>query len=219
MIKFLVAAGFLAMNFYAYHFFATEEVRPSRAPFLVFPAEIDGWKCPEFQTMDEKTEKNLGVTDYLLCNYENRERQAYGNVYIGYHASQVRKEGGGSGENSIHPPKHCLPGSGWDIIEADTRPLDLPGFPPNAKVNRFVIAKGEMRSLVYYWYQSRGQVIAEDWEKIVRMFWDRATRRRTDGSLVRFTVPILRGEVEEAEANFRSLASGVVPKLADYVPE
>ena len=59
-------------------------------------------------------------------------------------ARQVREEGGGSAENSIHPPAHCLPGSGWDLIHVETVELDLPGLPQNpAFVKRLLIAKGD----------------------------------------------------------------------------
>ena len=98
-------------------------------------------------------------------------------------------------------------------------PLSIPGLPQDgAKAKRLVIAKGEARQLVYYWYQSRGRVIAEDWKKIVFMGLDRATRQRTDGSLVRFTVPIVRGDEERAEAAFRALAPQIVPLLPSHVP-
>ena len=74
-------------------------------------------------------EKNLGVTDYLICDYSREGGEEAVGVYVGYHDTQVRKEGGGSGETVIHPPEHCLPGSGWDIIDAQKVPLDLPGLP------------------------------------------------------------------------------------------
>jgi len=50
------------------------------------------------------------------------------------------------------------------------------------------------------------------------MFLDRARRGRTDGSLVRFTIPIRHGDIETAEAHFQELASMVTPLLSDYVP-
>jgi EpsI family protein len=112
---------------------------------------------------------------------------------------------------------HCLPGSGWDIIASDVAPLELPD-PGTIHVNRLIIAKGETRALVYYWYQSRGRVIAEDWRKVLYQFWDRATRLRTDGSLVRFTVPIVRGDVDRADATVLDLASQIVPMLPSFVP-
>jgi EpsI family protein len=84
---------------------------------------------------------------------------------------------------------------------------------------RLLIAKGEARQLVYYWYQSRGRVITEDWQKILYVGWDRATRGRTDGSLVRFTISMPRNGEEAAEAAFRDFAPGVLAILPRYVPE
>ena len=221
MTKLLVALAFLGLNFYTYHFLAGKAVIPEREAFESFPLEPGGgWLCTDPQAMEPKVKANLGVTDFLLCDFGNREERAIVNVYVGYHARQVREEGGGANENSIHPPAHCLPGSGWDIIRSETVPIDFPGLPQEgATAKRLVIAKGEARQLVYYWYQSRGRVISQDWQKIVYVGLDRAVRRRTDGSLVRFTAPVIRGDLERAEAAFQSLASRIVPRLPDYVPE
>jgi EpsI family protein len=219
--KLVVALAFLGLNFYTYHFLATEAVIPPRESFASFPSELEGgWVCPEFQGMDKKVQRNLGVTDFLLCDFENRERRERINVYVGYHQTQVREQGGGAGENSIHPPAHCLPGSGWDIIHHEIVPLGVPPYEDEA-VKRLVIAKGEARQLVYYWYQSRGRIVAEDWKKIVYVGLDRAVRGRTDGSLVRFTMPFGKraGAEEEAEASFRSVAPVVLAQLRAYVPE
>jgi EpsI family protein len=218
--KLAVAVAFLALNFYTYHFLATQAVTPPRTPFSEFPLEPgDGWVCPQREGMEQQVLDNLGVTDFLLCNFGNPERHELVNVYVGYHQSQVREEGGGSGENSIHPPAHCLPGSGWDIIHHETVPLDLPGLPQHpATAKRLVVARGESRALVYYWYQSRGRVISEDWRKVVYVGLDRALRGRTDGSLVRFTVPFRKNGIDRAERSFRSLASQIVARLPAYVP-
>ena len=61
-------------------------------------------------------------------------------------------------------------------------------------------------------------MISQDWKKILFVGLDRATRRRTDGSLIRFTVPVIRGDEDRAEAAFRSLAPGVLARLSGYVP-
>jgi EpsI family protein len=219
MTKLLVAALFLAANFYAYYYLATDPVIPPRDEFQSFPLELGEWACHEPEEMTAKVLRNLGVTDYLICAFERpRPHQRVG-VYVGYHATQVREEGGGAGENSIHPPKHCLPGSGWDIIDQSVVDLEMPGLPGGGgQANRMVIARGEARQLVYYWYQSRGRVIAEDWKKVLYVGVDRATQGRTDGSLVRFTIPILRGDEEPAEAAFRDLAPRIIGRLPEYVP-
>jgi len=220
MIKMSVALAFLGLNFYTYHYLATDPVFPDRAHFEDFPDQLGGWTCPERQSIDDETIGNLGVTDYLLCNFENPEFGGRVGVYLGYHASQVREEGGGSGVNAIHPPAHCLPGSGWDIIDNRQVQLNLPGLPEApATVKRLVIARGGDRQLTYYWYQSRGRVISQDWKKIVYVGLDRAVRSRTDGSLVRFTVPILHKDEAAAEASFHDLAPEILALLPAYVPE
>jgi EpsI family protein len=230
-MKWIVALLFLGLDFYGYHFLATEEVEPPRASFSHFPLNFGDWHCPAALPLEKEVENNLGVTDYLVCNYlkENYradagapapdDRLGIVGLYIGYHASQVRRAGGGVGGSMIHPPAHCLPGSGWDIIGAQLVPLDIPGLPGRpAAVNRLIIAKGEDRQLVYYWYQERGRVIARDWTKILDLFWSRATRHRTDGSLVRFTIPVFRNDQDAADRFFHEFAAYVVPQLPKYIP-
>lgn len=220
MIKLCVGLAFLGFNFYTYHYLATHPVFPDREHFEDFPDQLGNWSCPELQKMDDKTLANLGVSDYLLCNFKNPEFGGIVGVYVGYHASQIREEGGGPGGNPIHPPAHCLPGSGWDIIDSRLVELDMPGLPrAPAAVRRLVIARGSDRQLTYYWYQSRGRVVSEDWKKILYVGFDRAFRNRTDGSLVRFTVPILRNDEAAAEASFYSLAPKILKLLPAYVPE
>ena len=219
MMKTLVAIAFLALNAYIYYWMAREPVIPPRESFASFPLVMEDWRCGKREYITADVLRNLGATDYLICEYTRDEGADRVALYIGYHATQIREEGGGSGENSIHPPAHCLPGSGWDIIANQTVTLDLPGLPEQgARAKRLVIAKGEARQLVYYWYQSAGRVIAEDWKKILYVGWDRATRGRTDGSLVRFSIPIYRGDDERAERAFRELAPHVVADLGRYVP-
>lgn len=231
-MKWFAALFFLGLNFYTYHFLATDEIQPARSSFSHFPMAFGDWRCPGAERMGKDVEDNLGVTDYILCTYSKRDSHAPGlivvgesghpavvGLYVGYHASQVRKAGGGIGTNMIHPPAHCLPGSGWDIIAAQLMPLNIPGLPgAPALVNRLVVAKGDARQLVYYWYQERGHVISRDWMKIVDLFWSRATLHRTDGSLVRFTVPLIRNDETFADQLFQEFAGYVVPQLPQYIP-
>ena len=219
MTRLAAVLGFLALQIYVYNYFATDEIYPPRSSFTSFPMQLGDWRCANREQMTADVIANLGVTDYLICDYRRAEPTEYVGVYVGYHQSQVRHEGGGAAGGEIHPPSHCLPGSGWDIIASQKVPLSFPGLPQeNALVNRLVIAKGDARQLVYYWYQERGRVIASDWTKIVWLFWDRARLHRTDGSLVRFTIPMTRDDDEAAERAFRELAPLVTARLAPYSP-
>jgi phenylacetate-CoA ligase len=162
-MKLAVALGFLGLNIYTYHYLATDEVYPPRAQFENFPLEVDEWGCAGREKIGDNIVRALDVTDYLQCTYRRvapRETVAF---YAGYHQTQVRTEGGAA-STAIHPPKHCLPGSGWDIIAAEVVPLEIPDWQDgSANVNRLVIAKGETRALVYYWYQSGRSPPSRTW--------------------------------------------------------
>ena len=218
MSKVIVAVAFLGLNFYIYHYMARSFVIPPRdSSFASFPLKIDDWRCAKNEPLDPAIKENLGATDTLICNYFRDGSQI--GLYVGYHATQIREEGGGSGENSIHPPAHCLPGSGWDIIDSRTVPLTFEGVAdPNARAKRLIIAKGEERQLVYYWYQMQGRYLADDWKKILYVGYDRATTGRTDGALVRFTVPIGHQRGDSVEQDLLAFAARVVPLLPRYVP-
>lgn len=212
--KIAAALIFIGLNFYAYNYLASENLIPSRERFDSFPDKIGPWSCRARDIMPDDVLENLGVTDYLICNYINDETNETINFYVGYHEQQQRSDSGKT--TLIHPPEHCLPGSGWDIIASEIVDVDY-GIPGQAK--RVIVAKGDHRQLVYFWYQSRGHVIAKNLDRLAYMFIDRALRSRTDGSLVRFMVPVHRGDFERAEATFQQFASSVLPKIPPYIPE
>jgi EpsI family protein len=218
--KVAAAILFLALNYYTYHHLARKAVIPPRTTFESFPLDIGEWHCPGKETLEPLVLQNLGATDYVICEYR-RPEYAPVSLYVGYHATQVYEGEEGFGENSIHPPAHCLPGSGWDIIDSKNVPLEIPGYPQSGSpVKRLVIARGEVRHLVYYWYQQQGRAIADDWQKILFVGYDRARHSRTDGALVRFTIPMARSASEErAERSFRDFAERVLPTLHLYVPD
>jgi EpsI family protein len=215
MMKLLAALAILGTNLYAFYYLGSDEVIPPRSLFSTFPDQLDDWQCARRETLEKSVVNNLGVTDYISCAFYGKQPREAAHLYVGYHERQTRDRESGKAQ-AIHPPEHCLPGSGWDIIDSSIVPLRI-GAGGEAK--RFIIAKGNNRSLVYFWYHSRGRILARSHEKILYMFLDRATKGRSDGSLVRFTVPIYNGDVEQAEAVFHRFADRVTPLLPAYVPD
>lgn len=213
--KFLAAFAILGLNTYVYWYMGSDEVIPPRSQFVEFPDQFGDWRCYNREKMEEGVLANLRVTDYISCAFINEDLENFTHLYIGYHERQTRDRESGRAA-VIHPPEHCLPGSGWDIIDSTIVPISIG---PGGEAKRFVIAKGKQRSLVYFWYHSRGHVIARNYEKIMWMFLDRARRGRTDGSLVRFTIPIRHGDMETAEASFREFSNAVTPLLSSYIPD
>lgn len=216
MTKFVVAFTILSLNAYVYWYTGSDEVTPSRALFAGFPNDLGDWRCGKRGTLDKEIIENLQVTDYISCGFVNAKERRSVELYIGYNERQTRDPKTGNA-GVIHPPEHCLPGSGWDVIDAQIFPIDVAGT--NGEAKRFVIANGNQRALVYFWYQERGHVIARNYEKILWSFLDSARYGRTDGALVRFTVPLYNGDVIAAEASFTDLQSRVTPILKAYVPD
>ena len=82
-----------------------------------------------------------------------------------------------------------------------------------------VIERGEIKQLVYYWYQQRGKIIANGYEAKIDLLLGGITSSRTDGALVRLVVPIY-GEttVEVADKILTDFAGDLVKVLPAYVP-
>jgi EpsI family protein len=83
--------------------------------------------------------------------------------------------------------------------------------------NKYVIKSGDYKSLMIYWYQGRGRNVASEyWGKIYTVL-DSVRLRRSNGAMVRVTVPIGDSEAsaERVAIDFASAASTVLPQ---YVP-
>ena len=83
--------------------------------------------------------------------------------------------------------------------------------------NKYVIQNGDYKSMMIYWYQGRGRNVASEyWGKVYTVF-DSVRLRRSDGAMVRVTVPIGDSEAaaEQTAVEFASTASNVLP---EFVP-
>lgn len=183
------------------------EVIPQRVGFESFPLTLNSWHA-QTERLDSIILDELKLDDYFLADYRN-DRNEFVNFYVAYYASQR------SGA-SAHSPRSCLPGGGWRT-ESHTQIYIEPGHLP---VNRFVISKGEYRTLVYYWFKQRDRIITNEFAVKWYLLWDALTRNRTDGALVRLTTTLAPGEdAERGDERLRDFAELALPKLAGYVPD
>jgi EpsI family protein len=132
-------------------------------------------------------------------------------LYIAYFPSQRAGD-------TIHSPKNCLPGAGWAPVQADRIQVSVPGHAP-FEANRYLIAQGEDRQLVLYWYWAHNRATAGEYAAKFYLVADSIRMHRSDGSLVRLSTPLARGEdVETAQKLLLSFAANVVPLMNTYVP-
>jgi len=185
------------------------EAHVERKELKDFPQTIGAWqRTGNDQILDEETLKVLKASDYLLRDFRKPQGQV-ANLYVGYYASQR------SGA-TYHSPLNCLPGSGWQLSEPGKATITLPDG-TSFVANKYIIKSGDYKSLMIYWYQGRGRNVASEyWGKVYTVL-DSVRLRRSNGAMVRVTVPIGNSEdaAEQAAIEFASSASAVLPQ---YVP-
>jgi EpsI family protein len=200
----IVAVG-VVVNTWAY----LGEAHVDRKQLKDFPQQVGDWQRARPDTvLDDATMAVLKASDYLLRDYRTADGHT-GNFYVGYYASQ--REGA-----SYHSPLNCLPGSGWTLSEPGKAMISLPDGTQFA-ANKYIIDNGDSRSLMLYWYQGRGrQVASEYWGKVYTVI-DSVRLRRSDGAMVRVTVPM--GDSEDAALKSAlDLSTRAVAALPEFVP-
>jgi EpsI family protein len=188
-----------------------QEASPPRLPLQSFPVQLGQWIGAD-QTIDKDALEVLGNGEFLLRIYQNREKsQPYADLFIAYYRSQR------SGETP-HSPQHCLPGSGWTPVENTRVTLSMSGHKP-FPVNRYVIAKGDSRQIVFYWFWAHDRGVASEYWAKVYLVSDSIRLHRSDGALIRITSPIQAGETADAaQQRLSPFIDGVLPLLDNYIP-
>jgi EpsI family protein len=146
-----------------------------------------------------------GMSDYLLRTYAPAGSSGgykY-SVYVGYYDRQTRGK-------TIHSPKNCLPGGGWQALSQ--RVEQVATTAGVVTVNRYLLHLEGQQAVVLYWYQGRGRTEANEYKVKVNLLRDAAVRRRSEEALVRVVVPVQGSE----DAAFR-IAAGVAAELVSAV--
>lgn len=129
-------------------------------------------------------------------------------VYVGYYQQQTQG-------NSIHSPRNCLPGGGWEPLTSSRESISTPaGIVP---VNRYLIGNGDAKALVLYWYQGRGRMAANEYAVKWHLLRDQALRGRSDEALVRIIVPVDKSEQEAYELAVK-IGRTLAPAVASVLP-
>ena len=108
---------------------------------------------------------------------------------------------------SMHSPKHCLPGAGWEIWKQETVQVPVSGTP--ITINKYSIQNAGRRMLMYYWYQSKEQIIADEYLGKVLLARDSLLTGRTAGSIVRFSM----ADTPEAPDEALRFATELIPQV------
>lgn len=190
-----------------------ETISPDRQSFLSFPLYYKSWSGKQVAIAPDVLDE-LKLTDYIQANYRSRETNSFANLYVAYYDSQVKGA-------SIHSPKSCLPGGGWQLDNLKpvqvSDVLNQSGQPLVA--NRAEMRMGDAAQVVYYWFEQRGRNITSEYAAKWYLFWDSLTMQRTDGALVRVIVGIEdASRIDEADQKAQQFIKDFYPVLIDHLP-
>lgn len=189
------------------------EATLERKAFNQFPLYHKGWSGREKAIKDDVLEV-LKLTDYIQANFIERGSAIPVNFYVAYYASQSKGA-------SIHSPKSCLPGGGWQLSGLSEK--QIPGLKNSQGeplvVNRALMRQGEAAQIVYYWFEQRGRNITNEYAAKWYMLVDAALINRTDGALLRVVVPVPDiTKIEEVEAKADKFLKDFYPLMPEYLP-
>jgi len=161
------------------------EARPDSPPQFEAIPYTSGSFAGEEKRFEAYSYEILKADTTTLRLYRGARGETYW-LFVAYFESQ--KYG-----SQIHSPKHCLPGGGWriDLLE----PFALPLADGGTKViNRLIIAEQEKRELMFYWFETRGGEIRNEFALKWDLMKNSLLLRPTDAAIVRLTTPFLPGE-------------------------
>ena len=189
----------------------TGEIIPPHAPLASFPRSVDGWNSAEDIPLSKDVLDVLGAGDFLLRDYQNQDSRAHVTLFLAYFPSQRTQD-------TIHSPQNCLPGAGWSPIESRRITISADGHAPFS-ANRYLVAKGQERHLVLYWYWAHDRGVASEYAAKFYLVADSIRMHRTDGSLVRISTGVKLGQdLPSVDRLLIAFAKDLVPMLPTYVP-
>ena len=214
MLKFLksppvlAATGLIVMQGALIYSAVRPESIPAGRPLSQLPLTLGSWKLVQEGVVDAETQAVLKADDLLNRYYSTGSGGA--NLFVAAFRSQRNGK-------APHSPKNCLPGSGWTPLNSSEVAIDVGrGLPIN--VNRYVVAHGDERSLLLYWYQSRDRAIASEYTAKFWVVVDAMRLNRTDTALVRVVVPIVNRDEEAASKSATDFVRSFYGTLREYLP-
>jgi len=177
-------------------------------PLLAFPTAIGQWHETQEGVVDQETQDILKADDILTRVYGGPNGEA--SLFVAYFKTQRTGQ-------SPHSPKNCLPGSGWQQTESGRVDVETSAGP--IRINRYLVAKGQNQSLVYYWYQSQGRVIADEFAAKFYLIEDSIRKHRSDTSLVRIVVGVEPNRLDQAEMTGIDFVKTIYPEVKIFLPQ
>jgi EpsI family protein len=184
---------------------------PPVGPLDLFPRELGGWAMYRESKIEPEVQDILKADDLLSREYRNAAGTAGAYLFIAFFKTQ--REG-----QTPHSPKNCLPGSGFEPLEAWPITVQLPGRTEPVTINRYLTARGDEKSVTLYWYQSHHRIIAGEFAAKFWLIADSVRYHRSDTALVKIVVPVRNDDPDTATKTAVEFAQAMFPALSVQLP-
>lgn len=151
------------------------------APLPSVLAELPGYRV-ERQRLSGEEQRVAGMSEYIARVYWRDSLPAF-TTFVSYYARQTQGQ-------TIHSPRNCLPGAGWEVLSSATQQVTIDGHVRT--LNRSLMKNGAATAVVFYWYQGRGRVVASEYAVKWNLLRDAVVLGHTEEALVRVVVPVPR---------------------------
>lgn len=210
-LRFWLVVLLLSSTFFMLHARPHSDRNPPAEPLAQFPDIIDGLTGTN-QPIGQDTLDLLGSGEFLSRIYTRNASAMPVTLFIAYLPTQRTGQ-------SIHSPKHCLPGSGWTFESSHYLTLNDAANRPH-RVGEYIIDNGDQKQFVIYWYEAHGRSVAGEYSAKLYLILDALRMNRTDGALVRVITPVdPRQGIADARVRAEAFTKQLAPLLPRFVPD
>lgn len=188
-----ILTGILLLQAAAFYGLSRAEIVPPSPPLANLAKVLGTWTTVQEGVVEKEVQDVLKADDTMTRSFASPNFPGQVGLFIAAFRSQRNGK-------APHSPKNCLPGSGWVQNEQGFTKMTIPGRAEPIEVNRYIVQKGEAKSLVVYWYQSRDRVVASEYSAKGYVVLDALRDNRTDSALVRVIVPVIDNDADKAMA-------------------
>lgn len=168
----------------------------------LIPGEIDEYTSRTFELGAASLEV-LGADTTLARTY-SRDGGGTIEFFLGFFRTQQKN-------SQIHSPKHCYPGSGWDIIRE--KRIELGAGKSGMPARSIIISDGNVKRLVVYWFYINGRTITDEfslkWEQMKLSLLGKPQA----AAFIRFSVILPPREEENAREELKRFIRTVRPEI------
>jgi EpsI family protein len=191
---------------------------PLASPLPAVLANLAGYRIQE-QKISTDEQRVAGMSEYVARIYW-RDSLPMFSTFVSYYERQTQGK-------TIHSPRNCLPGAGWEVLTAGTHEVETDG--KKHLLNRYLLKNGASSAVVFYWYQGRGRIVADEYAVKWNLLRDAALAGHTEEALVRVVVPIRRSRtpgdaaeekrlIAEASALGAEISARLTKEVATALP-